>query len=41
MLVILLYFIFSKGLVRYNTSLRKILSQDVIDIVMLPLVAVY
>jgi len=36
-----LYFIFSKGLVRYNTQLQKEPSRDIIDTVMLPLVAVY
>jgi len=36
-----LYFIFSKGLIRYNTQLQNKPSQDVINAVMLPLVAVY
>ena len=36
----LLYFIFSKGLISYNSILQKHLLLDVLNTVMLPLVAV-
>jgi len=39
--MLLLYFIFSKGLIRYNTQLQKTPLLDVLNTVMLPLVAEY